>query len=1007
MALGDTPEIDQQAYGTVGDSNTSNFPPSHTKLTFAPVVDPGAGSGPKKAGKKGKKAKKSDADPDRPPKNAKEYWQQHYARACESGSNLKREAVEEPYETPSTKIQRMSGPDDKSEGLVPVKTEEAVSVRAEEGVSVKAEEGVSVKAGEPGFIEIEAPVFVKAEGPALIKTEENTAFDYKIPLPSKTAVQAAVDDALQTIEDRLDKGNMQACKDFEELREATLSFGVNNCKPVEGKWKLKGFKTPLYNHQLIGVRWMCSREFHPRGSNGGILADEMGLGKTVQLLACISQNPPSSRRDKAQKTLIIAPEKLLTQWYREIFDHCDDKGLRVLVYKNANAMADAECANSDIIITNYAQVQRQASKGLAECEESEESEEPSDFRETSLKQKLHRHGPPLFRINYHRIVLDEAHAINNRESSTSLACRYLTGKYRWVLTGTPLTNTTAEVFPYLDFLGTKFKKYDTFVQAMGGVKGKMGDMEELQKTLEELTLRRRVDTQLMGAPIFQIPKAHPVQVVTVNFSPFEMEVYGRTNRRQMALEVRRQAYQDAGQPYDPGPEKGTMQKIVDHLQFFTSHPALVEPEWYEDQENQDKSRLPEPSEVKCNCFCRYCRRVVTPASKLADCGHLFCASCFGNLITRHHNKEKACCPSCNKPVGSGRSGKGSCPSHHGMPILPRDNGHTYRHFGDDDNGFQPRFSKHQETTRKGTKKKARRAKSGKKKRHPSKRRKATKANNKGGKQKRQTVQTVQQTRANTLNFMKGVDSHPWDPVPHSAKTKATLDLIDGWQSEAPEDKIMIFVQWIPMLSILGRMLTQSGYRFVYFWGDLDQNDQEQSLKTFRKVPAVKIMLASITCTAHGLNLTVANRAIMYDHWWNVCRQQQAFGRVHRIGQTKEVHTAKIVVAGSVDERIIQIQQDKETAISGIMDGMDEIKKRPISMAKEILGLGDLSESIDENADMNEDEDYYEDSDDEDDDEEETDSESESTSDESGSESGSGSGSYDDEDDGEHSGSESD
>lgn len=94
---------------------------------------------------------------------------------------------------------------------------------------------------------------------------------------------------------------------------------------------------------------MCSREFHPHGSNGGILADEMGLGKTVQLLACMSQNPPSSRRDKAQKTLIIAPEKLLTQWYREIFDHCDDKGLRVLVYKNANAMADDECANSDIM----------------------------------------------------------------------------------------------------------------------------------------------------------------------------------------------------------------------------------------------------------------------------------------------------------------------------------------------------------------------------------------------------------------------------------------------------------------------------------------------------------------------------------------------------------------------------------------------------------------------------------------------------------------------------------
>lgn len=85
-----------------------------------------------------------------------------------------------------------------------------------------------------------------------------------------------------------------------------------------------------------------------------------------------------------------------------------------------------------------------------------------------------------------------------------------------------------------------------------------------------------------------------------------------------------------------------------------------------------------------------------------------------------------------------------------------------------------------------------------------------------------------------------------------------------------------------------------------------------------------------------------------------------------------------------------------------MDGMDEIKKWLILMVKEILGLGDFLDFIDENVDIDEDEDYYEDSDDEDDDEEEIDSESEFISDESGSESGFGRGSYDDdEDDGEY------
>ncbi|KAK0670666.1 SNF2 family N-terminal domain-containing protein [Cercophora samala] len=961
---------------------------SHTESTFAPVAQSDVCSGPKQAGKKSKKAKTSKSELGEPPKNAKEYWQQHYTQVRKSRSNPKRKAAQEPSDAPPAKRQHMSVPDDKSEAPISVKT-------AEDAVIVKTEE----------------PVIVKTEEPVFVKIEENVATGLSI----RTEAQKEVDEALQQLEDRLDKTDAQAWKDFEDLRQATQSFGVDGCTPVKGKWKLKGFKTSLYNHQLIGVRWMCSREFLPRGPNGGILADEMGLGKTVQLLACMSQNQPR-KGAKATKTLIIAPEKLLMQWYREIQDHCDAKGLRVFIYKKANAAADTQCTFNDIIITNYAQIQRQAREGLAICERLEESEGLQESREISVKEKLHEHGPSLFRINFHRIVLDEAHAINNRDSSTSLACRYLTGKHRWILTGTPMTNATDEVFPYLDFLGTKYKRFDTFVEDMGAMDSNPTNMEQLQTMLSELTLRRRVDAKLMGAPILQIPRALPVETITVNFSPFELMTYVATDQKHMSLVKRRQVYKAAGQP-PCGEDKGEMQKAADHLQFFTSHPALVEPTWFDNQALQAKDMLPQPLEVKCNCFCRHCWRVVTPCSKLADCGHLFCASCFGNLKARYHNKEEeACCPSCNNPVGSGKSGKGSCSSHQNMPSLPspRKGTHTYRHFGDDDVGTQPRFAIYQQTTGKETMKKSRRRKSTS--------RKGTSGRNKPrpkkkSNQKRGMPQTVQRTRLNALKFLKKVDSCPWEPVPHSAKTKATIDLVNKWQNEAPTDKIIIFVQWIPMLSILGRLVTQSGYRFVYFWGELDQNDQERALERFKKVPDVKIMLASVTCTAHGLNLTVANRAIMYDHWWNVCRQWQAFGRVHRIGQTKTVHTAKIVAAGSVDERIIHIQEAKETAISGIMDGLGEIKKRPISVAKEILGWGDLSDFVVEDANTDEEGEYLGSSDDEDE-EETTDSESESTSDEtdssgesedeSGSESGSGSGSDDDddEDEGEHSGSES-
>lgn len=52
----------------------------------------------------------------------------------------------------------------------------------------------------------------------------------------------------------------------------------------------------------------------------------------------------------------------------------------------------------------------------------------------------------------------------------------------------------------------------------------------------------------------------------------------------------------------------------------------------------------------------------------------------------------------------------------------------------------------------------------------------------------------------------------------------------------------VFVHWIPMLSILGRMLFQDGFKFVYLWGEMETRQQERSIKAFQKVPEIKIMV---------------------------------------------------------------------------------------------------------------------------------------------------------------------
>jgi hypothetical protein len=151
-----------------------------------------------------------------------------------------------------------------------------------------------------------------------------------------------------------------------------------------------------------------------------------------------------------------------------------------------------------------------------------------------------------------------------------------------------------------------------------------------------------------------------------------------------------------------------------------------------------------------------------------------------------------------------------------------------------------------------------------------------------------------------------------------------------------------------------------------------------------------------------LNLTAANRVIVYDHWWHLGLQEQAFGRVRRIGQTKEVHLAKLVAAGSMDEAILSMQETKKEIIECAIGEGDaqprfheicEIMATLCNNDKEMLDLtrlGDISddeesEKGDDGSASDGDSDSDDDDSDDDDDDESSDTDdSSNSSDETGS-----------------------
>ena len=79
-----------------------------------------------------------------------------------------------------------------------------------------------------------------------------------------------------------------------------------------------------------------------------------------------------------------------------------------------------------------------------------------------------------------------------------------------------------------------------------------------------------------------------------------------------------------------------------------------------------------------------------------------------------------------------------------------------------------------------------------------------------------------------------------------------------------------------------------------------------------------VFLISLKAGGVGLNLTAADTVIHYDPWWNPAAENQASDRAHRIGQDKPVFVYKLIVAGSIEERIVTLQEKKAALAEGIL-----------------------------------------------------------------------------------------
>lgn len=676
-----------------------------------------------------------------------------------------------------------------------------------------------------------------------------------------------------------------ASSDQQAVFQAARSFRSSRAiQPDNGLWKLRnGMTTSLKPHQLLGAGWMCDRENSAQRPFGGMLCDDMGLGKTIQTIACmVDRRPPQSAKHKT--TLIVVPANLMTQWLDEIGKHTNKAFDRVLVYRSGNRpmtldpVADLEAC--DAVITSYNEV----SRSYPRCKP------PAHLTTDAMKdawwyEYYDKHRGTLHRMYFYRIVLDEAHYIKTHNSRQSLACRALAGQHRWCLTGTPIQNGLDEFYPYFSFLKVKNTgDQQTFVKNYCK-KGSRVTMDRLKTILAQVMLRRTHRDKFMNRPILSLPKLQE-KTTEVEFNKVERAIYtivrnrflsrinclpgplAKNHRNIFVLFLRLR--QLVGHPLLIQTTLSTLLEADDLEQLWRlctreqhttqeascqemittlrtqlkkvrarSNPAadsvMAETEDQEGSKgnapNDPVSEQQHDSERRAEAeraglvFRRYLQRLCTsgkweemnkvstckkcfePAQEpmlLQPCGHLYCAECLNALLFDAAKQE----------LTSAQCLECSTVWQSSEPLI----------------GFEE-ASKHSKTSA--------------------------------------------EARLSPLDTtVKALDKedvswiHLGKDVLYSAKTLAAKTQIFEWLEEGPDVKIVVFVQFRPLVDIMAKICRLQGWEYLTLTGDQSFTSRDKSLDDFGKLAEKRILLASLKVGGLGLNLTMASRVLLLDLWWN-------------------------------------------------------------------------------------------------------------------------------------------
>ncbi|BFZ56628.1 DNA helicase rad5 [Savitreella phatthalungensis] len=787
--------------------------------------------------------------------------------------------------------------------------------------------------------------------------------------PVARAPQLDKDELDHLIDDIANAGHEEPTEDT--IEQAARELGARRVPGVLRRYALDDLRCTLMPHQVVGVEWMIRREAeqNEKGrenkTRGGLLADDMGLGKTVQCISLMVKNlpdPQASVSSSRQATLIICPVALLDQWAKEIKTKARrDAFRRIHIYHGTDKVKGLQQLKSfDVVITSYGIMAREypSTKGRGRMTE-DEKEEWEEFCE--------RKKGILFRVNWYRVILDEAHIIKNPIANVSVAAAKLKYDRIWCLSGTPLQNSVNDIYPIFRML--KVSGLSDFSQFSREIGKHARSAHKLHHALSPYMIRRRKDDDIAGLPILQLPEKH-VELIELEQTEREKDLYA-------AVEARARA--TINELLD-GEETATKTfssvfELLIRLRQVSIHPILAAELVIKgtnvDRENLSYAQVEELSalaiaggvEGSGTLICGACGAEAESPIFATSCHHVFCTECVEDLL----EEPDAICRGCNAPMG--RLEKYDPRKHVVRPLLAEakveaseansaamtrnstiattnpSNVTTPRFGYTSDDEFDDVFPSIPNLIK-------RRSADG----QSDSGRSETKSHESKGAideffqsdRHRAHTHTRQGGNSNAVRDISSIgrrlnDKEKWwgkllaTDWPTSTKISKCRQDIQKVIDET-DDKILVFCTFVRALDVLACELHAHRIPFSRYHGDLRVPEREAVLSSFttktephsgasqhRSSP--RVLLISLKAGGVGLNLTAANHVIMMDFWWNAAAEHQAIDRAHRIGQEKSVFVSRIALANTIEQRILALQEQK-LAVAGevlgeVLEGEDD------------------------------------------------------------------------------------